>query len=100
MPVRQWTPEQRAKHAEVMREKIHLWKPWRQSTGARTEAGKAISSQNRAKALEAAKKRITDAKRSLAEAEKVHDRLTKQSAAKRLFAEMLKLAEERRRFRW
>jgi len=25
---------------------IHQWRPWERSTGARTEAGKAISSRN------------------------------------------------------
>jgi hypothetical protein len=40
--MRQWTPEERQRQAEL----IHTWKPWRQSTGARTAAGKAIVSQN------------------------------------------------------
>lgn len=55
--MRHWTPEQRARQAEL----IHRWQPWKQSTGARTLAGKAISAQNvivgqwnRKKALEQA----------------------------------------------
>jgi len=37
-----WTPEARQRQAEL----IHTWKPWRASTGPRTEAGKAASRQN------------------------------------------------------
>ena len=37
-----WTPERRAKQAEA----IKRWKPWEQSTGPRTNAGKAEASQN------------------------------------------------------
>jgi len=37
-----WTPERRKKQSEA----IHRWKPWNKSTGARTEAGKAISARN------------------------------------------------------
>ena len=37
-----WTPERRARQAELIR----TWKPWEKSTGARTEAGKAKVSQN------------------------------------------------------
>jgi hypothetical protein len=37
-----WTPERRARHADKIRE----WKPWEQSTGPRTSAGKAVSSRN------------------------------------------------------
>jgi hypothetical protein len=36
------TPERWAKQAEV----IKRWKPWSQSTGPRTEKGKAVTSQN------------------------------------------------------
>ena len=39
---RNWTPEERAKHAAAMRK----WKPWEQSTGPKTDAGKATVSQN------------------------------------------------------
>lgn len=42
MAARHWTPEQRARQAQL----IHRWQPWRQSTGARTSEGKAVSSQN------------------------------------------------------
>ena len=37
-----WTPERKARQAEL----IKTWKPWEQSTGAQTEAGKSASSQN------------------------------------------------------
>ncbi len=37
-----WTPERRARQAELIRKT----KPWEKSTGPRTEAGKAISSRN------------------------------------------------------
>lgn len=37
-----WTLESRAKQAE----KIRSWQPWKASTGPKTHAGKARSSQN------------------------------------------------------
>lgn len=37
-----WTPERRARQAEVIRQT----KPWERSTGPRSPEGKAISSQN------------------------------------------------------
>lgn len=37
-----WTPERRAKQAEAIRR----WKPWKRSTGPKTEEGKAASSRN------------------------------------------------------
>ena len=37
-----WTEERRARQAELIR----TWKPWKQSTGPRSEAGKMRSSQN------------------------------------------------------
>ncbi|NUA28668.1 hypothetical protein FCJ59_18120 [Cupriavidus basilensis] len=37
-----WTPERRAKQAEAIRQ----WAPWKQSTGPRSTAGKAIASGN------------------------------------------------------
>ena len=40
--MRKWTAEERARQAEL----IKIWKPWKQSTGARTAEGKAASSQN------------------------------------------------------
>jgi hypothetical protein len=40
--MRKWTVDERAKQAEL----IKTWKPWEQSTGARTAEGKAASSQN------------------------------------------------------
>ena len=42
MAARQWTLEQRQEQAE----KIRQWQPWTQSTGARTQEGKVVSSQN------------------------------------------------------
>ena len=40
--MRHWTPEERRKQSEL----IKKWQPWKQSTGAKTPAVKAISSQN------------------------------------------------------
>jgi len=37
-----WTLERRAKQAAL----IQTWQPWERSTGPKTEAGKATSSQN------------------------------------------------------
>ena len=41
-----WTPERRARQAELIR----TWRPWDRSTGPCTEAGKAIASRNANKA--------------------------------------------------
>lgn len=40
-----WTPEARARQSA----KIAEWQPWKQSTGAKTEEGKAIASMNACK---------------------------------------------------
>lgn len=37
-----WTPERRAKQAALIRQ----WKPWEQSTGPKSDEGKAISARN------------------------------------------------------
>ena len=37
-----WTPERRARQAEMIRQ----WRPWEQSTGPVTEAGKAKAAAN------------------------------------------------------
>jgi hypothetical protein len=42
MAARQWTDEQRARQSAI----IQRWQPWRNSTGARTPEGKAVSSKN------------------------------------------------------
>ena len=42
MAARKWTPEQRKQQSL----KVRQWKPWEQSTGARTAQGKAISARN------------------------------------------------------
>lgn len=42
MAARTWTPEQRQRQ----REAIQRWKPWAQSTGPKTPAGKAQASRN------------------------------------------------------
>lgn len=39
---RHWTPDERQRQREL----IAGWQPWKQSTGAKTPAGKAIISQN------------------------------------------------------
>lgn len=40
--MRHWTTEEREKQSQL----IQNWKPWQRSTGARTQAGKVISSKN------------------------------------------------------
>jgi len=40
--MRNWTPEQRQRQREL----IQLWKPWTNSTGAKTPEGKQRSAQN------------------------------------------------------
>lgn len=40
--MRQWTLEERQRQARLIKQ----WKPWEQSTGAKTEEGKAISARN------------------------------------------------------
>jgi len=42
MAARTWTPEQRQKQSEAIRR----WKPWRQSSGPKSKAGKAAASRN------------------------------------------------------
>ncbi len=37
-----WTPERRARQAELIR----IWRPWEKSTGPRTAAGKAVVARN------------------------------------------------------
>jgi hypothetical protein len=37
-----WAPERRERQGEL----IKTWRPWEQSTGPRTEAGKAASARN------------------------------------------------------
>lgn len=37
-----WTPERRARQAELIR----LWKPWEKSTGPRTSEGKSKTARN------------------------------------------------------
>lgn len=40
-----WTPERRARQAELIR----TWRPWEKSTGPKTDEGKAIVSRNHLK---------------------------------------------------
>ena len=40
--MRQWTPAERNTQASLIRQ----WKPWRKSTGPKTESGKNKSAQN------------------------------------------------------
>ena len=37
-----WTPERRARQAELIR----AWRPWEKSTGPRTDEGKATAARN------------------------------------------------------
>lgn len=68
MAARKWTMEQRESQAKL----IALWKPWNQSTGARTPQGKATASKNahvgkvkRLVALEQAYRDLAEAKRKI-----------------------------------
>lgn len=70
--MRIWTPEAKARQAELIRG----WQPWKHSTGARTPEGKATSAQNRVKSLAAAKQRIDDARKALSAALAEQDRLS------------------------
>ena len=42
MAARNWTSEQRQQQAE----RIRKWSPWAQSTGPRSDEGKAVASRN------------------------------------------------------
>lgn len=73
---RQWTDEQRARQADLIRS----WQPWTRSTGARTPEGKRISSMNvlvgnanRAKALTIAKQELQAAKAKVAKLSRSKD---------------------------
>ena len=73
---RQWTEEQRARQAALIRS----WQPWTRSTGARTPEGKRISSMNvlvgnanRAKALTIAKQELQAAKAKVAKLSRSKD---------------------------
>jgi hypothetical protein len=50
---RQWTAEQKAKQAALIRN----WQPWQHSTGAKTEQGKANSAMNACKGYKRVKHR-------------------------------------------
>ena len=68
-----WTPERRARQAELIRQ----WKPWTRSTGPRTAEGMATSSMNRQRSLDAAKAEIERAAQALREAREKLARLTR-----------------------
>ncbi len=70
-----WTPERRARQAELIRG----WKPWNHSTGPRTDAGKAISSANREKSLQAASEAVEQARRNLVAARARLERMKNRS---------------------
>lgn len=53
-----WTPERRARQAELIR----TWRPWEKSTGPRTAAGKQASSKNRAVSLARAEAELAAAR--------------------------------------
>ena len=48
MAIRNWTPEERQRQREL----IQRWRPWKQSTGAKTPDGKKRSSLNAYKTVE------------------------------------------------
>ncbi len=72
MATSKWTAERRARQAEAIRR----WKPWTKSTGPKTETGKAASSANRARSIQAVQDEIREASKLLAEAEARLERMT------------------------
>ncbi|KXW57525.1 hypothetical protein FEMY_19490 [Ferrovum myxofaciens] len=66
-----WTPERKARQSALIR----AWKPWERSTGPKTAAGKAESSKNRQRALDAARQEIESARKALVLAERNLERL-------------------------
>jgi hypothetical protein len=62
MAARQWTEEQRKAQAE----KIRTYQPWRMSTGATSEEGKKIVSQNALKTGEYTADKVKERKRKAA----------------------------------
>jgi hypothetical protein len=58
---RTWNAEQKARQAMLIRS----WKPWTASTGPRTAAGKAVSSQNVIIGMANREKALAQAKREL-----------------------------------
>lgn len=61
-----WTPEARARQAELIR----TWKPWTKSTGPRTAEGKAKAAQRGFKGGH--RQRLRDLRRMLHEAIRQH----------------------------
>ncbi|HUW37489.1 MAG TPA: hypothetical protein VMV91_09155 [Rhodocyclaceae bacterium] len=59
-----WTDERRARQAELIRS----WRPWTKSTGPKTEAGKAIASQNVVVGEQRRRAALAEARRELAAA--------------------------------
>ncbi len=89
---RQWTPEQKAKQAALIRN----WQPWQQSTGAKTEQGKANSALNACKGYKRVKRRksarvFRDAKAMLDLVEKIERSGDTENPV--LFNAMMELAE-------
>jgi hypothetical protein len=69
---RKWTEEQKVAQAR----KISAWKPWKYSTGPRTDEGKARSAENRALSLEATRQRAKNSKREYQKALDELERIT------------------------
>lgn len=73
--MRNWSPEERKKQAEL----IQQWKPWKQSTGAKSSKGKEVSKLNaykhggRCADIRNASRLITACKRSLIEIKNLLD---------------------------
>lgn len=59
-----WTDERRARQAALIRN----WRPWEHSTGPRTEAGKAVASQNVLIGEQRRRAALAEARRELADA--------------------------------
>ena len=66
-----WTPERRARQAELIRK----WRPWEKSTGPRTEAGKAVVARNAYKG--GTRELLRDLARTLREQKQAISKLTR-----------------------
>lgn len=71
--MRHWTPEERQRQSEIIRQ----WQPWKKSTGPSTPEGKAMSSQNVLVGNENRKKALVLARAELKAAQKKVTKLTR-----------------------
>jgi len=75
--MRQWTPEERQRQSELIRQ----WQPWKQSTGPRTVAGKAVCAQNVVVGQQRRERELEQARAELAAAQQRIRKLTRKKAS-------------------